>query len=307
MRVLRGHPDGWEHVDAKTALSVGVFDGVHRGHRELLRSAFDHEGLPAVVTFDPHPVEVLAPGASPRLLTTIDERLDLFEEIGAGLVAVLNLEDIRYLDPGDFVRSVLMERLGLAFLTVGTDFHFGRDRAGDVAFLKEFSEHNDFEVRAIDLLDVGDEAISSSRIRDLVELGDVFGAAALMGSRFQIRGVVVDGDKRGRSIGFPTANMHPVPGKCLPADGVYATVVAVDGAAHPAATNVGVRPTFGGGHRLIEAYILDFEEDIYGEELTVEFVERLRPELKFDSVDELVEQMTEDVAATRNILGSFRG
>lgn len=307
MRVLRGNPEEWTDVDSRTTLSIGVFDGVHRGHRELLRNAFVHEGLPTVVTFDPHPVEVLTSGVSPRLLTTIEERLVLFEEVGADLVVVLNLEDIRYLDPGEFVRSVLMRRLGIAFLTVGTDFHFGRDRAGDVAFLKEFSRFNDFAVEAIDLLDVADEAISSSRIRDLVEIGDVFGAAALMGSRYQITNTVVDGDKRGRSIGFPTANMHPVPGKCLPADGVYATMVKVGGVSHPAATNVGVRPTFGGGQRLVEAYILDFDEDIYGEELTVEFVERLRPELKFDIVDELVSHMTGDVAATRNILGSFSG
>ncbi len=306
MRVLSGSPDTWT-VQSGTSLSVGVFDGVHRGHRDLLRMAFADGGVPTVVTFDPHPVEILAHGISPRLLTTLDERIELFDETGVELVAVLNLEDVRYLEPGNFVRSVLVDRLGVSTLTVGSDFHFGRDRAGDVAFLRAFGNEHGVAVNVVDLVDVADEPISSSRIRDLVEVGDVSGAAAMLGSRFRITNTVVDGDKRGRAIGFPTANLHPIGRKCLPADGVYATMVELRGVAYPAATNVGVRPTFGGGERLVEAYILDFDENIYGEELTVEFVERLRPELKFESVDQLVSRMTEDVANTRNILSSFTG
>ncbi len=306
MRVLRGSPDTWE-VQRGTSLSVGVFDGVHRGHRELLRKAFAGGGVPTVVTFDPHPVEILAHGISPRLLTTLDERIELFEDVGAELVAVLDLEDVRYLEPGDFVRSVLVDRLGVSAMTVGSDFHFGRDRGGDVSFLRAFGSEHGVVVNVVNLVDVADEPISSSRIRDLVEVGDVSGAAAMLGSRFRITNEVIDGDKRGRAIGFPTANLQPVDRKCLPADGVYATMVAVRGVSHPAATNVGIRPTFGGGQRLVEAHILEFDEDIYGEEVTVEFVERLRPELKFESVDQLVAKMTEDVADTRNILTSFRG
>lgn len=307
MRVLTGHPESWDSVDDKTTLSVGVFDGVHLGHRALLRSAFDNPGIPTVVTFEPHPVEVLAPGVSPRLLTTIEERIDLFEQIGTQLVAVLNLEDIRYLEPDRFVSSVLIEQLNVSNLTVGADFHFGRDRAGDVPFLKNFGDSHGFLVEAIDLVDRSDLPVSSSRIRDLVESGDVADAADFLGSYFRFTNIVVDGDKRGRTIGFPTANLHPLPRKSLPADGVYACMATVCGSTYAAATNVGVRPTFGGGERLVEAYILDFDEEIYGEEVSLQFVERLRSEIRFDSVEELVSRMTADVAQTRDIVGSVMG
>lgn len=306
MKVLQGHPQTWERLVEPTSLSVGVYDGVHRGHRALLASAFGHQGVPTVVTFDPHPVEVLARGLSPRLLTTIDERIDLLAEVGAEIVAVIDLADVRYLDPGDFVRSVLIDRLHVATLTVGRDFQFGRDRSGDVAFLRAFGSAEGIEIEVVDLVDVADEPISSSRIRDLVEVGDAAGAAVMLGSRYQMTNMVIDGDKRGREIGFPTANLRPVPRKCLPADGVYATEVKVLGQRYVAATNVGVRPTFGGGERLVEAHILDFDQDIYGQQLTVEFVERLRPELEFDGVEALVARMAQDVSTTRDLLGPVR-
>jgi riboflavin kinase / FMN adenylyltransferase len=211
------------------------------------------------------------------------------------------------LEPDRFVSSVLMERLNVSSLTVGADFHFGRDRAGDVPFLKNFGAAHGFSVEAVDLVVREDLPVSSSQIRNLVEAGDVASAADLMGSPFRFTNVVIDGDKRGRAIGFPTANLRPLSRKCLPADGVYACRAEVRGKTYQAATNVGVRPTFGGGERLVEAYILDFDEEIYGEELTLEFVERLRSELRFDSVDDLVSRMTSDVDQTRDIVGSVRG
>lgn len=307
MRVLQGSYQSWEPSETPTALTLGVFDGVHLGHRQLLARAFGHDGTHAVITFDPHPVEVLAPGTSPRLITNIDERLELLEDLGAELVAVLNLAEVRDFRPQQFVSEILVEKLAVSSLTVGEDFQFGKDRAGDVAFLTEAGESEGFDVDVIGMVAEGGQAVSSSRIRSLIEVGSVADAAALLGSRYRVTGPVIDGDKRGRDIGYPTANLKPVARKVTPGNGVYATVTKVNRTDHMSATNVGTRPTFGGGERLIETHILDFEGDIYGEEITVEFVERLRPELEFKSVAELLEHMEEDVERSRKILDPVMG
>ncbi len=307
MRVLKGSYRSWEPNETPTALTLGVFDGVHVGHRELLSRAFGHDGTHAVVTFDPHPVEVLAPGTSPRLITTIDERLELLEGLGAELVAVLNLAEIRDFRPAQFVSEILVGKLAVSTLTVGEDFQFGKDRAGDVGFLTDAGESEGFDVDVVGMVAEGGHTVSSSRIRSLIEVGSVGDAAALLGSRYRMTGPVIDGDKRGRDIGYPTANLKPVARKVTPGNGVYATVTRVNGTGHMSATNVGTRPTFGGGERLIEAHILDFDADLYGQEITVEFVERLRPELEFKSVDELLDHMKEDVERSRKILDSVMG
>ncbi len=307
MRVLKGSYQSWEPSETPTALTLGVFDGVHLGHRQLLARAFGHDGTHAVITFDPHPVEVLAPGTSPRLITNIDERLELLEDLEAELIAVLNLAEVRDFRPQQFVSEILVEKLAVSSLTVGEDFQFGKDRAGDVAYLTQAGESVGFEVDVIGMVAEGGQAVSSSRIRSLIEVGSVADAAALLGSRYRVTGPVIDGDKRGRDIGYPTANLKPVARKVTPSNGVYATVTKVDGTDHMSATNVGTRPTFGGGERLIETHILDFEGDIYGEEITVEFVERLRPELEFKSVAELLEHMAEDVERSRKILHPVMG
>ena len=307
MRVLSGSFVGWQSQSDPGSGTLGVFDGVHVGHRELLSRAFEPEGAATVVTFDPHPVEVLAPGTTPRLLTTIEERLDLLEEAGAEVVAVLDLGEIRYFSPQEFVDRILVERLNLRSLTIGSDFHFGKDRAGDAAFLSTAGRVAGFDVHVVDLIAEGGVTVSSSRIRNLIELGSVADAATLLGSRFATTSAVVHGDKRGQAIGYPTANLLPVARKVVPGDGVYATIATVGGISRMAATNVGTRPTFGGGARIIEAHILDFEDDIYGEDLTVEFVERLRPELEFASVEELVEHMDDDVRRAREILDTVMG
>jgi riboflavin kinase / FMN adenylyltransferase len=307
LRALRGSYQSWEPSDTPTALTLGVFDGVHLGHRQLLDRAFGHDGTPAVITFDPHPVEVLAPGTSPRLITNIDERLELLEDLGAELVAVLNLAEVRDFRPQQFVSRILVGKLAVSSLTVGEDFQFGKDRAGDVEFLTQAGEAEGFDVDVVGMVAEGGQAVSSSRIRSLIEVGSVADAAALLGSRYRATGPVIDGDKRGRDIGYPTANLRPVARKVTPGNGVYATVTIVNGTAHMSATNVGIRPTFGGGERLIETHILDFDSDIYGEEITVEFVERLRPELEFKSVSELLEHMEDDVERTRKILDPVMG
>lgn len=305
MKVLEGPWQGWEGVAGPSSVTIGVLDGVHLGHRALL-SRLDPAMTRTVLTFEPHPIEVLRPGTRPRLITTIDERVELLGEVDVGCVGVLDLAEIKELAPVEFVEGVLVERLHTGHLVVGEDFRFGKDRSGDVDLLVRLGESLGFEVDTIELVGDGDSPVSSSRIRGLIEAGDVAAAADLLGSRFRLTNTVVDGDKRGKAIGFPTANLHPPARKVVPATGIYACFALVDGHRHDAAVSVGVRPTFGGGELLIEVYILEFDEEIYGDEITVEFVEYTRPELKFDEVDDLVAQMEKDVTETRDILERAR-
>jgi riboflavin kinase/FMN adenylyltransferase len=303
MRVLRGTWRSWEPQQSPTAVTVGVFDGVHLGHRTLIDRLQVTGHVPTVLTFDPHPAEVLSPGTRPRLITTIDERLDLFAAAGVELVGVLDLSEIRHLQPEEFVSEVLERRLSMATMVMGTDFHFGRDRSGDVGFLRRAGDLKGFKVDVIEL-QKADGVISSSGIRALIEVGDVRAAAHLLGSRYRLSNVVVHGDKRGREIGFPTANLEPPDRKVIPGHGVYAAFATLRAQRYLAAVNVGVRPTFGGSDLVVEAYLLDFNDQCYGEKMTLEFVERLRPELRFAEVSELVEQMGVDVAMVRELLVS---
>ncbi|MEX1125375.1 MAG: bifunctional riboflavin kinase/FAD synthetase [Acidimicrobiia bacterium] len=301
MRVLRGPWSTWEPQAAPTAVTVGVFDGVHRGHRTLIDRLKATGHVPTVLTFDPHPAEVLAPGTHPRLITTIEERLELLAGAGIELVGVLNLAEIRHLRPDEFVNEMLEQRLAMAAMVMGTDFQFGKDRSGDVGYLRRAGDLSGFKVEVVEL-QTAEGVISSSGIRALIEVGDVKAAAVLLGSRYQLSNVVVDGDKRGRAIGFPTANLEPPGRKVIPGHGVYAAFALLRGERHQAAVNVGVRPTFGGSDLVVEAYLLDFNDDCYGETMMLEFVERLRPELKFTEVSELVEQMAVDVEMVRDVL-----
>jgi riboflavin kinase/FMN adenylyltransferase len=255
-----------------------------------------------VLTFDPHPIEVLRPGTHPRLITTIEERLGLLEGLGVDQVGVLDLGDIRELDPVEFVEEVLVGKVGTAHLITGPDFRFGRDRTGDTALLAALAPRHGFVFEEISL--VGDEAgdFSSSRIRGLIETGRPEEAAEALGSVFQVGGEVIRGDGRGRGLGFPTANFEPPARKVIPATGVYAGHAFVRGETHQAAINVGVRPTFGGGAFLIEAYLLGFDADIYGETIVLELEHFLRPETRFDDVEALVAQMTRDVDSARLLL-----
>jgi riboflavin kinase/FMN adenylyltransferase len=299
--VRRGPWESWPRTGEPTALTIGVLDGVHNGHRELLKR-LDPTLLRTVLTFDPHPVEVLRPGTAPRLITTIDERIELLEAAGVECVGVLDLGDIKEQTPREFIDAILVDLFSVSQLVVGSDFRFGRDRSGDVTMLVSLGGDLGFRVEVIDLLEMAETPVSSSRIRALVEQGRVAEAADLLGSRFRLGNVVVGGDKRGRQIGYPTANLRPPRRKLIPGNGVYACFATVGGATHQAAVNVGVRPTFGGEELLIEAFILDFDHEIYGEQLTLDFVQYLRPELAFDGVDELVEQMAVDVDQARSIL-----
>lgn len=305
MRVLDGSWQDWPASDLPTSATIGVLDGVHRGHRALLER-LDRSLARTVLTFDPHPVEVLRPGSAPRLITTIDERIDLLADVEIDLVAVLDLAEIKELEAEQFVDEVLVARFGIGQLVVGADFRFGRDRSGDVDLLARLADRHGFDLDVIALVAEDDVPISSSRIRVLIEQGDVVTAADLLGSRFSMTNVVIHGDERGRALGFPTANLRPPERKVVPAMGVYSCFALVDGVRHDAAVNVGIRPTFGGGELLVEAYIIDFSDDLYDRDLTLEFVSHIRPELKFPGVDELVERMSEDVAETRKTLAIAR-
>lgn len=303
--LLDGAWEDWLPPDAPTSVTVGVLDGVHRGHRRLLER-LDPGMVRTVLTFDPHPIEVLRPGTPPRLITTLDERLELFETEGVGCVGVLDLARIRDQSPEEFVENVLLAKMGMAHMVVGADFRFGKDRTGDVDLLQELGQRAGFEVEVVELVSDGADVVSSSRIRGLVEEGRVSEASDLLGSWFTLSNVVVDGEKRGREIGFPTANLRPPPRKLIPGNGIYACFASVDGAAHQAAVNVGVRPTFGGEELLVEAFLLDYSGDLYGRMLTLQFVEFLRPEVAFDAVDQLVERIEEDVRRSRDVLASVR-
>lgn len=278
-------------------VAVGEFDGVHCGHREVIR------GADTVLTFEPHPRAIVAPAAAPKLLTALEVKADLIAGLGVEELVVIPFDERFAAQPAaDFVQTVLVERLRAQTVSVGENFRFGHQAQGDTGLLLE---HGAFETRVIPLVEIDGEIVSSTHIRGLVMAGDIARANRLLGSPFQLRGRVVRGDGRGRGLGYPTANLVPDNALCYPGNGVYACRAAVREAGRdgdgewrwwPAATNVGVRPTFVTGRGiLVEAHLIDFEGDLYDSELRLAFVARLRGEKRFDSADELVEQMHRDV------------
>lgn len=308
LRLLTGDPLGWE-VDRPTVVTVGVFDGVHLGHQKVMAKVVERAGAldarPAALTFDPHPLEFLAPDRAPRMLTSVDQRAELLSELGIELVGVLPFLQIRDLPPQAFGIEVLAERLQARWVAVGADFRFGRDRSGDPELLARVGQDHGFEVEVMGMLGEKDgEVVSSTRIRRYLAEGRVADAARLLGRPFELRGTVIHGDARGTGIGFPTANLHIPERMAIPADGVYAVRAATGDDVHPAVVNIGVRPTFGVSTRTVEAHLLDFSGDLYGTEMGLRFVARLRDERRFDSVDELVAQLHRDVAAGRELLGA---
>jgi riboflavin kinase / FMN adenylyltransferase len=278
-------------------VAVGMFDGVHRGHREVIR------GADTVVTFDPHPLSVIAPPRAPLLLTTLERKVELVAGLGVSELVVVPFDDaFAALTADEFVDTVLVERLGATHVSVGENFRFGHGAEGDAARL---AADGRFETRVAPLLEVDAEVVSSSHIRGLVLGGAVEYADELLGAPFTMTREVVHGDKRGRELGFPTANLLPAVGYVTPGHGVYACrATIVDGTTYAAATNVGVRPMFETGRgELIEAYLLDFDGDLYDQPLRLEFLKRLRGEKRFESVEALIEQMGRDVGEARAIAG----
>jgi riboflavin kinase/FMN adenylyltransferase len=273
-------------------IAVGEFDGVHLGHRQVI------EGNDTVLTFEPHPLRVVRPEAAPRLLTSLEVKIERIAALGVEELVVIPFDDgFAHQGPAEFIEHVLLDTLGATSVSVGENFRFGHRAAGDPEML---AADGRFETRIVPLVEIDGEIVSSSHIRGLVLAGDVEHAARFLGAPFELRGEVVVGDQRGRELGFPTANLVPDEELVYPGHGVY--VARADGDC--AAVSVGVRPTFGTGRAvLVEAYLLDRDVDLYGHRLKLEFLRRLRGERRFESVEALIAQMERDVELTRELCG----
>lgn len=306
MRIVRW---GEQFTCERSVVSVGSFDGVHRAHQEIVQIMREEQkrvgGATCVVTFDPHPQEVLHTRPHEvRLLTTIEERLALLDRLGVEIAVVLKFsKEFSQTPPEEFVESIIVRQLGAAYFVVGHDHGFGKGRKGDIELLQSLGEKFKFGVRAVDALIIDGEPVSSTRIRQALESGDIPEANKLLGREYELHATVMHGDERGRTIGFPTANLAPLsPRKLVPGDGVYAVRVTVRGKQYNAMMNIGVRPTVTAGlQHTIEAHILGFDEMIYDERVEVAFVKRIRNEKKFESVEQLVKQIEQDRADCMNL------
>ena len=313
MRTMVGL-DSLEPSERGSVVTVGTFDGVHLGHRGLIARTIEKaEELGAesvALTWDRHPAETLRPDKAPPLLSTPERKRELLEETGVNAVAILPFDkEFSLMSAEDFVRDVLVQGLGTRSVLVGHDWRFGHKARGDVPLLTELGRELGFEVEGVDLQTVSGEPVTSSRARKAITGGDMEMARVLLGRPFDVDGVVVRGASRGKGIGYPTANLDVEAAIARPPIGIYAGVARVGDRRVSAAINIGVSPTFGGepgkSPVTIEAYLLDFNEEIYDQTVRLEFWKRLRDELKFDSVDALVAQMDQDVALTRELTSTL--
>lgn len=309
MRVFRTL-DSISAGDRNTAVAIGKFDGVHTGHqailRDLTRVARDRDLDTVVFTFETHPLQVIAPELCPAPLTSPEQRLHQLELAGIDRVVMIPFnQQFSELSPDDFVADVLVERLAVKYVSVGEDFRFGKGRQGTVDLLETLGRKYDFDVhRIVDVLGEHGQRVSSTMIRDALDAGDVAAAAQLLGRSPRVSGTVVQGDARGRQLGYPTANVGGEVAGFIPADGVYVGWLTVDEQRYPTAVSIGTNPTFTGvDERRVEAFVIDQSLDLYGELVHVDFVERLRGMERFESVDALVQQMHADVARAREVLG----
>lgn len=297
-------PAGW----GRCVVTIGVFDGVHRGHQAIVAEAVATArslDLPAVVvTFDPHPMEVVRPGTHPAMLTTLHHRGELLAELGVDAMCVLPFTlDFSRLEPDEFAHQVLVEALHAAAVVVGANFRFGHRAAGDVAALAEIGERFGFSAHGVTLLHEGDVRISSTYVRSCIAAGDVAAADRALGRPHRIEGVVVRGDRRGHELGYPTANVQPTPHAAVPADGIYAAFLACGDRRWPSAVSIGTNPTFDGTERRIEAFALDEDDlDLYGASVTLDFIGRIRDTERFDSAEALIAAIDADVVAARQLL-----
>lgn len=293
--------------DAPTLLTLGVFDGVHLGHQSLihtLKERAQERGLrPGVVTFDPHPLEVLRPDMRLPLLMTVDERVRFIADSGVPLVVPLTFtREVSELAPQGFVQR-LMASLNMSGLVLGPDSGLGRNRTGTIQTLAALGTQLGFSVESVPPFMIDNQVVSSTAIRGALGQGDVSAVARMLGRRYTLSGTVGTTSRRGASLGFPTANLATCPKRALPRDGVYATIAHVLGGRFASVTNIGCRPTFGHSERVVETHILDFDRQLYGALLTIEFVASIREETAFRNQKELVSQIQQDVASARTILG----
>jgi riboflavin kinase/FMN adenylyltransferase len=295
-----------------TTVTVGSFDGVHLGHqavlREIARRAEARGRASVLVTFEPHPLEVVNPQAAPPLLTTDAERREMLAQLPLDYVLFLRFDrHLAAMSPEEFVGRVLLERCRMRELVIGHDHGFGRGRSGDVDTLRRLGAEHGFDVDVVEVVDSGDQHVSSSRIRRAVAGGDLATAARMLGRPYQVSGQVTPGERRGRLLGFPTINLSSIPPqKLLPPDGVYAVRVEWRGGRLDGMMNQGPKPTFADGRRILEAHLFDFEGDLYGEWVRVEWVERLRDIERFPSVEALTQQLDHDRIRARAVLAAAR-
>jgi riboflavin kinase/FMN adenylyltransferase len=276
-------------------VAIGVFDGVHKGHRAVIEEA------DTVLTFDPHPLSVINPDAAPKLIMPFDVKRDVIDGLGVDELVIIQFDkEFMKIPAEEFISRILVEQLGATKVSVGENFRFGAKAKGTPKML---AERDEFETRVVPLVEVDGETVSSTRVRALVAAGEVDAAMRCLGAPFMVEGKVVEGDQRGRELGFPTANLVPDDRLVVPGHGVFAAFAN----GHPAAVNVGIRPTFETGRGLlIEAYLIDFDADLYGQNLRVAFVSRLRGERRFPSVEDLIAQMHRDVAEAREITARYQ-
>ena len=293
-----------------TVLTLGVFDGVHLGHRHLLKRLVklsEPPLVPTVLTFSNHPITVLRPGSQVAGLTTLDQKVHLIKEQGVELVITLEFTpELALVSATDFV-ATLVDTLQMTGLVLGPDTALGHNREGDYEFLRREGAALGFQVEAVEPFVVDGVPVKSRRIRDDIARGDVGACAGLLGRNYSLSGQVVVGDRRGKQLGFPTANLDIDEQLMLPGDGIYATWAVIDGVRYPSATSIGVRPTFGLTERLVEVHIMDFDQDIYGQWMSVEFVSKLRDQETFSSVETLIHQINQDVVDSRLVLAEDRG
>jgi riboflavin kinase/FMN adenylyltransferase len=294
--------------DKDTILAIGVFDGVHLGHKHLLAKLIERARelnlLSVVVTFDPHPQKLLSPKTELPFLTSLEQRKALLKDAGAEVVIVLPFtQELAQLSAREFV-GLLKDRLRLKELVIGPDFTLGRDREGNVSTLRKLGEDMGFTVTVVPPVRINGEMVSSTAIREALAGGNLERVHSLIGRPFSLRGKVVRGESRGAKLDYPTANLEIEPEQALPAEGVYATWAYVGSRAYESVTNIGRRPTFGGGKSVVEVYILGYRGNLYGQVLKIDIMERLRAEKQFSSVEALKQQIAEDVARGRAILES---
>jgi len=293
----------------ETVVTVGVFDGVHQGHRHLLRQVVDAAGgryIPTVVTFSNRPITVLNPGTQPSYLTTVEQRVDLIKQQGIDLVVCLEFTlELAEVTAAEFA-ELLAASLKMKGLILGPDSALGKDREGDLEFMKKQGDQLGFWARSVEPLEVEGQLVKSRRIREAVANGNMAACPELLGRNHHLSGKVVVGDQRGRTLGFPTANIEVDDQLLLPGDGIYASWAIMDGKRHQSATSIGIRPTFGLTQRLVEVFVMDFNDDLYGKTVGVEFINKVRDQEIFDGLEELIRQIKQDVDDCRQVLGRSR-
>ncbi|NGP88911.1 bifunctional riboflavin kinase/FAD synthetase [Fodinibius halophilus] len=298
-----------EHI-SNTVVTVGTFDGVHAGHRAIMDTVAEKAeargARSAIVTFDPHPRDIINPGeAGIKLLTTLQERAEILDELGIDTMVVIPFDrDFSLLSSEEFVRDIIYEKIGVSEFVIGYDHQFGRNREGTIETIERIGEELDFDTYVVSKREVGAKTVSSTAIRNAIsEEGDMEQAARFLQRPYRLNGMVVHGDKRGKKIGFPTANIKPEhPKKIIPKNGVYAVKVRINGDWYEGMMNIGVRPTFDGQKQTLEVHLFDFDADIYGKEVQVRFLGRIRDEKKFNGRDELVNQLENDQKKAKQIL-----